>query len=143
MATGPNPGRPALQRARARVGTKLTIAAGMLLAGAGLWQISGATTSTYGGIVLATVLLGAAHPHLLRRFSRCHAGHRRRGQAVRCSPAIVLCVRPGAARRACPLLPGLRAAALGYGTYGPSRRGQRHLPAGPAGMRLLGSVNQG
>jgi EmrB/QacA subfamily drug resistance transporter len=42
-----------------RFGTKLTIAAGMLIVAGGLWQISGATTSTsYGGIVLGMALVG-------------------------------------------------------------------------------------
>jgi EmrB/QacA subfamily drug resistance transporter len=50
------PASSALVRA---VGTKLTIAAGMLTAGAGLWQISTATTSTgYSGIVAGLALLG-------------------------------------------------------------------------------------
>jgi len=41
-------------------GTKVTIAAGMLIAGAGLWQISTATTATtYAGIVAGMALLGA------------------------------------------------------------------------------------
>ena len=41
------------------LGTKLTIAAGLLFAPAGLWQISGATvTTTYGGIVAGMALLG-------------------------------------------------------------------------------------
>ncbi len=40
-------------------GTKLTIAAGLLITGTGLWQISGATISTtYGGIVAGMALLG-------------------------------------------------------------------------------------
>jgi EmrB/QacA subfamily drug resistance transporter len=40
-------------------GAKLTIAAGMLLTAAGLWQISTATTSTgYGGIVLGMAVIG-------------------------------------------------------------------------------------
>lgn len=41
------------------IGTKLTITLGLLLAGAGLWQISAATDSTaYGGIVFGLALLG-------------------------------------------------------------------------------------
>ncbi len=40
-------------------GTKLTVAAGLLIVAAGLWQISGATvTSTYGSTVAGMVLLG-------------------------------------------------------------------------------------
>lgn len=40
-------------------GTKLTIAAGLIIAAAGLWQISGAAVSTtYGGIVAGMALLG-------------------------------------------------------------------------------------
>jgi EmrB/QacA subfamily drug resistance transporter len=50
------PASGALVRA---AGTKLTIAAGLLIAGAGLWQISGATiATTYGGIVAGMALLG-------------------------------------------------------------------------------------
>ena len=42
-----------------RVGTKLTAASGLLVAAAGLWQISGASvTTTYGGIVAGMVMLG-------------------------------------------------------------------------------------
>ncbi len=42
-----------------RFGTKVTIAAGMLIAGTGLWQISAVTTSaTYAGIVAGMALLG-------------------------------------------------------------------------------------
>jgi EmrB/QacA subfamily drug resistance transporter len=42
-----------------RFGTKLAIAAGLFVAAAGLWQISGATiSSTYGGIVVGMSLLG-------------------------------------------------------------------------------------
>ena len=42
-----------------RLGAKLTIAAGMLAAAAGLWEISGATVSTtYGGVVLGMTLVG-------------------------------------------------------------------------------------
>ncbi len=42
-----------------RLGSKLPVACGLLLAGAGLLQISGATvTSTYGGTVLGMVMLG-------------------------------------------------------------------------------------
>lgn len=41
------------------IGTKLTIAAAMLMAGAGLWQISGATDATgYSGVVLGMGLVG-------------------------------------------------------------------------------------
>ena len=41
------------------LGTKLTIIAGLLIATAGLWQISGATvTTSYGGIVAGMALLG-------------------------------------------------------------------------------------
>ena len=40
-------------------GTKLTVAAGLLIVAGGLWQISGATvTSTYGSTVFGMVLLG-------------------------------------------------------------------------------------
>ncbi len=43
----------------ARLGTKLTVAAGLFVAAAGLWQISGATvTTTYAGTVLGMVMLG-------------------------------------------------------------------------------------
>jgi EmrB/QacA subfamily drug resistance transporter len=42
------------------IGTKLTMAAGLALIAAGLWQISGATvTTTFAGTVLGMVLLGA------------------------------------------------------------------------------------
>ena len=42
-----------------KLGSKLPVTAGLLLAGAGLLQISGATvTSTYGGTVLGMVMLG-------------------------------------------------------------------------------------
>ncbi len=42
-----------------RLGTKLTVTAGLLLVAGGLWQISGATVATtYGGIVAGMVLLG-------------------------------------------------------------------------------------
>ena len=42
------------------IGAKLTMAAGLALIAAGLWQISGATvTTTFGGMVLGMVLLGA------------------------------------------------------------------------------------
>ncbi len=50
------PASSALVRA---AGTRLTIAAGLLFAGAGLWQISTVTTATgYGGIVAGMALLG-------------------------------------------------------------------------------------
>ena len=41
------------------IGTKLTMAAGLALIAAGLWQISGATATTFAGTVLGMVLLGA------------------------------------------------------------------------------------
>ncbi len=42
------------------IGTKLTMAAGLALIAAGLWQVSGATvTTTFAGTVLGMVLLGA------------------------------------------------------------------------------------
>ena len=42
-----------------RAGTKLTVAAGLLLAAGGLWQLSGATVATaYGGAVAGMVMLG-------------------------------------------------------------------------------------
>ncbi len=42
------------------IGTKLTMAAGLALIAAGLWQISGATvTTTFGGTVAGMILLGA------------------------------------------------------------------------------------
>ena len=42
-----------------KLGTKLTVAGGLLFAAAGLWQISGATvTTTYGGAVAGMVMLG-------------------------------------------------------------------------------------
>lgn len=42
-----------------RLGTKLTVVAGLLVVAGGLWQISGASvTSTYGGTVVGMVMLG-------------------------------------------------------------------------------------
>jgi EmrB/QacA subfamily drug resistance transporter len=42
-----------------KVGAKLTVAAGLLVVAAGLWQISGASvTTTYGGVVAGMVMLG-------------------------------------------------------------------------------------
>jgi EmrB/QacA subfamily drug resistance transporter len=42
-----------------RLGTRITVVAGMVFVALGLWQISGATTATaYGGIVLGMTLLG-------------------------------------------------------------------------------------
>jgi len=42
-----------------RLGAKLTVSAGLLLAAAGLWQISGASvTTTYGGVVTGMVMIG-------------------------------------------------------------------------------------
>ncbi len=42
-----------------RLGTKLTVTAGLALAAAGLWQVSGATVeTTYGGVVAGMVMLG-------------------------------------------------------------------------------------
>jgi EmrB/QacA subfamily drug resistance transporter len=42
-----------------RVGTKLTVTAGLLVAAAGLWQVSGASvTTTYAGTVAGMVMLG-------------------------------------------------------------------------------------
>jgi hypothetical protein len=42
-----------------RLGTKLTVAAGLLLVAGGLWQVSGASvTTTYGEVVLGMVMLG-------------------------------------------------------------------------------------
>ncbi len=42
-----------------RLGTKLTVAAGLLIAATGLWQISGASvTTTYGDVVPGMVMLG-------------------------------------------------------------------------------------
>ena len=50
---------PLSEHAGAQVGPKLTIAAGLLVVTAGLWQISTATSSTaYGGIVAGMALLG-------------------------------------------------------------------------------------
>jgi EmrB/QacA subfamily drug resistance transporter len=42
-----------------RLGTKLTVAGGLVLVAAGLWQVSGATVATgYGGVVTGMVMLG-------------------------------------------------------------------------------------
>jgi hypothetical protein len=42
-----------------RLGTKLTVALGLALVSGGLWQISGATTTTrYSGVVLGAVMIG-------------------------------------------------------------------------------------
>jgi EmrB/QacA subfamily drug resistance transporter len=51
---------PASAVAVRTIGAKLTMAAGLVLIAAGLWQISGATvTTTFAGTVLGMVLLGA------------------------------------------------------------------------------------
>ena len=71
------------------IGTKLTMAAGLALIAAGLWQISGATvTTTFAGTVLGMVLLGAGpagHPD--RHRLRHRLGARRATAAWRPRPA--------------------------------------------------------
>jgi len=65
------------------VGTKLTIAAGLLCATAGLWLVSGATvTTTYGGIVAGLALVGigaglvipSATASVMGSLPRAHTG---------------------------------------------------------------------